>query len=65
MSCKLYFRVCRDKVAPIFSLQEKVALQQENALLKGELAELRRLFFGSKRERFVFSKKQCPTGAAI
>ncbi|MDF9799228.1 transposase [Catalinimonas alkaloidigena] len=37
--------------------QEKQRLLAENQLLKDELAELKRLIFGSKRERFVPAQK--------
>lgn len=37
--------------------QEKQCLLAENQLLKDELAELKRLIFGSKRERFVPTQK--------
>jgi transposase len=42
-----------DTAAPLLSTAQQQALLEENEQLREEIKELKRLIFGSKRERFV------------
>ena len=46
-------RLMSDSPAPLLSADQQKALMEENIELREENKELRRLLFGSKRERFV------------